>query len=445
MRTPLRWLTISSLIVLLSSALAARTRPLYGGRLRIEVRQTNWEENDALRPLVLECLTATGAAGEPEPLLATQWESQNGGRRWVFTLRKGVLWHDGTPLTAEGAAAALQSETDGTMLAGYTVRGSGDAIVIEGTQPMANLAAELSLSRFALVRRAQGQTIGTGAFQLSSASRSRMLLSANDSYWGGRPYLDAIEVTTGRSIRSQWLDASVNRADIVTVPAEMLRVAQQEQLHPIASGNTLLVALLATRSGLALDSRLRQALAASIDRASLLNFVFLKQGEIAAAALPNELTGYDALFPSSTDAALARELRSQASPSRPISIGYEAADATLRLVAERIALNARDNGLPVSTDAKGEPDFLLMRLPLPATNRAAALAEFASQAGISQAGGSDAIEDLFRDEHALMAQASLIPLLYVPRAYAVAERIRGAALAASGRLDLSGAWIEGRR
>ncbi|MBC7347705.1 MAG: ABC transporter substrate-binding protein, partial [Clostridia bacterium] len=35
------------------------------------------------------------------PGLAESWEAQDNGKVWVFHLRKGVKFHDGTPLTAE--------------------------------------------------------------------------------------------------------------------------------------------------------------------------------------------------------------------------------------------------------------------------------------------------------------------------------------------------------
>ena len=81
MRTTLRLLAISSLgltsIVLMLGAVAeARTRPHYGGTVRIESSAAA----DAT-VLVTETLTSADASGHIEPLLAEHWEA-NGGRRW---------------------------------------------------------------------------------------------------------------------------------------------------------------------------------------------------------------------------------------------------------------------------------------------------------------------------------------------------------------------------
>ena len=457
MRTASRWIAAGSLLLSFACTLPARTRPHYGGTLRVEVREADWQAIDAVLPLIFECLTSTAAAGEAKPLLATRWQAENGERRWVFTLRAGVLWHDGTQLTADAVAASLTRQSKATALEGSTIRAASDTIVIESTRRMPELPATLALSRFAITRGDANTAIGTGAFRITSVAGNRVVLAANDSYWGGRPYLDSIEIGTGRAIREQWMDAGVHRIDVATVPAEMLRRAQQEGLRPVVSANSELIALVATRSGAVLDAQVRQTLASTVDRAALLNFAFQKQGEVALGMLPNRLTGYAALFAAPTDSARSRQ--AQPATSRTLTVGYDAADNTLQLVAERIALNAREHGIQAAASSSGQADFLVVRIPLPSANLQTALSEFAAAVSPQQAKnglagdpvqlpfsiGSSEIEELYRAEHELLQQANWIPLLYVPRAYSVAERISGAALDASGRLDLSGAWIEERR
>tara|TARA_R110002073_G_scaffold252362_5_gene414974 strand:+ start:432 stop:2006 length:1575 start_codon:yes stop_codon:yes gene_type:complete len=46
-------------------------------------------------------LTDYGPDGGLAPGLAERWTAEDGGRRWVFTLRDGLQWSDGTPLTSE--------------------------------------------------------------------------------------------------------------------------------------------------------------------------------------------------------------------------------------------------------------------------------------------------------------------------------------------------------
>jgi hypothetical protein len=292
MRTTLRWLAIGSILLAMIAEGAARTRPHYGGTLRLEMDAPSWQDDDSLFLLVAETLTHVDSYGEAQPLLATRWESQNGARRWLFTIRQGVEWHDGTALTPEAVADSLRKEASGSELEGCRTSASGtNSVVIECDAPMPNLPALLALSRFPIVRFDQATPLGTGPFRVTRSSENRTTLEAFDPYWHGRPYLDSMEITAGRAVRDEWMDSAIHRADIVTVPAEMLRRAQQEQLRPISSGNIELVALQASLVGGTIDVRLRQALAATVDRAALLNFIFQKQGEVAAGLLPNWLSG----------------------------------------------------------------------------------------------------------------------------------------------------------
>ena len=223
MRTALRRFATGSLLLVLTLPLGARSRPHYGGTLRMELREANWLDNDAARMLVLDTLTSIDALGELTPWLASQWEEQNGARRWRLTLRSGIAWHDGAPLTAESAATSLRALIPGTELDGSTVQVEGDAIVIENTRPIALLPAFLALPRFALVRVEQGQVLGTGAFQFSRVEAANQVeLTANEACWHGRPYLDGITITAGRSMREQWMAAAVkSTAPFDAVPVTM--------------------------------------------------------------------------------------------------------------------------------------------------------------------------------------------------------------------------------
>ncbi len=46
-------------------------------------------------------LTTINAKGQTVPGLASKWETKNGGRIFVFHLRKGLKWSDGKPITAD--------------------------------------------------------------------------------------------------------------------------------------------------------------------------------------------------------------------------------------------------------------------------------------------------------------------------------------------------------
>lgn len=64
---------------------------------------------------VWEPLIALGNDGEPQPMLATSWEPRENGTVWLFHLRQGVTFHDGTPFNA----AAVLSNFERWAVMGY--------------------------------------------------------------------------------------------------------------------------------------------------------------------------------------------------------------------------------------------------------------------------------------------------------------------------------------
>ncbi|GAA2783534.1 ABC transporter substrate-binding protein [Nonomuraea dietziae] len=76
---------------------------------------TDWDpatsysnENIAMQN-IYESLTRYNAASQkPEPRLATEWSSADGGKEWTFKLREGVKFHSGNPVTAEAAKKAIE-------------------------------------------------------------------------------------------------------------------------------------------------------------------------------------------------------------------------------------------------------------------------------------------------------------------------------------------------
>src|ERR1041385_4754597 len=55
---------------------------------------------------ILDTLITLDAQQQPHPALATKWAIDDGGKKFTFTLRDGVKFHDGTPFTS---AAVKQS------------------------------------------------------------------------------------------------------------------------------------------------------------------------------------------------------------------------------------------------------------------------------------------------------------------------------------------------
>jgi peptide/nickel transport system substrate-binding protein len=297
------------------------------------------------------------------------------------------------------------------------------------------LPAELARSLYAISRQdALGYLVGTGAFRFVSQSNGLLSLAAVDDAWQGRPFVDAVEINGGRSVRNQWLDLSSGRADMVEVPVENLHQAQQEHLAVVESGACDLLVLSVARAGILQEDAQREAVALAVDRAALYNVIFQKQGEMTAGLLPNSLTGYSFLFPKERDLARAQTLRGGANGA-PLTLTVEGASAVVQLAAERIALNLREAGFRVQVvphNSVTAADLTLRVVHLESDEAQAALEQMLGAFNQSLAEESNNPATLYHEESGFLQTHQAVPLLYLPRAYGVGPRVYGLQLSAYG-------------
>ena len=443
----LRQVAISCLVAALVIPAAARTRPHYGGTMRVEIEGDPWQRPGGLaRRLVFDGLTTMSADGNPQPALALDWKSENDDHRWQFRLRSGVHFHDGALLTSVNVVASLASACN-TNCPWTTVRVAGSSVVFTGDSPMPNLPALLAGDDFRIAIAATnraGGLVGTGPYQTAGFANGVLTLTANDACWQGRPFVDAVEIRVHRAVRDQWLDLSVGRADLVEVPAEQLRLARDQHLTVLASPPVTLLALQLASSGVLGNPNLRAAIALAVDRSALSNVIFQKQGEITASLLPSALTGYSFLFPTGRDLNRARELRGGIAPPT-LTLAVEGGSALQQLAAQRIALNLREAGFTiqvVNAASASHPDLCLRRFSLECSEPSAALESILHTAGQSVPLPEQSLAVTFKAEHEFLDRKLLIPLLYLPRTYASAGRLRDLRLVPDGAPDLAQVSLE---
>jgi MarR-like DNA-binding transcriptional regulator SgrR of sgrS sRNA len=395
-------------------------------------------------------------SGAAQPSLAVRWASENNDHRWEFWLRPGVRFQDGTGLTSAIVETSLTGSC-GTSCPWTAVHAVGSEVIFTSDAPMPNLPALLASDQFLIARSGTitpsganpssalltGLVIGTGPFALDQYANGILTLAANETCWQGRPFLDKIEIRGYKSVRDQWLDLSVGRADVVDIPAEQLRQAREQHMTVVVSPPVSLLALAVADAGVLFNPNLRAAIAQAVDRSTLSNFIFQKQGEITASLLPSQLTGYGFLFPTERDINKARELRGGLTPL-PLTLSTEN-NSTMQLAAQRIALNLHEAGFNVQVVANTGPratDLVLLRLTLRSSQPQPALELLLRSVGVAAPVLEDTRAGLYRSEHDFLETHTLIPLLYLPRVYAASSRVRDLRLSPDGAPLLAGVSLE---
>jgi len=451
-------------------AAKAETRPQYGGTLHVMTRaaptsldpadvysaslnsanlnsanlnSTNLAQPDSfarrgLTVLMFDTLVTVNENLRIQPSLATSWQASV-GNRWQLRIRSGVKFHDGTPLSADIVAASLRAANPA-----WNVSTAADSVVVtrDGSDP--ELLGELALPRNAILKR-NGSSLptGTGPFYIVDWQPGKKLaVAAEENCWRGRPFLDAIEIDRGKTFREQMTSMDLSKADLVEVAAEQTHQISREGRHLSNSMPIELLALLFTRDVASPEEKLlREALALSVERESIRSVLLQGAGQPAASILPNWMSGYGFVFPTAADLPRARHAREQVHTIPTWSLGYDSSDPMARLVAERIALNAKDAGLSLQPTATAATDLKLVRIPLASPDPWIALANVAALAGVPLGKDAGSVEDLYESEQTLLTTQRIVPLFHLPVFYAASTTLNHWALRPDGSWNLADAWL----
>jgi ABC-type transport system substrate-binding protein len=444
-----------SLLLALNSALpvipmVAATRPHYGGVLHIAIRaapasldpaesiRADWLAGGNLSRMLFDTLVCFDERGDLQPALAISWHADPGNQRWHFSLRSGVTFSDGTPLSAELVAGSLRTSNPH-----WKILSAGDAVFIETDSPNPNLAAELALPQNSVVNRRGKQISGTGAFVISHWEAGKKLaVGARDDYWGGRPFVDSIEIEFGQSLKQQAISLDLHKAQVVEAAPGGRPSATGNFTLRISAAVELMALVFDTGPTSPDEARLRNALALSIDRDSLNSVVLQGAGEPSAALLPNWMTGYAFIFPHAMSLERARQELTATRQKRPWMLAYDDSDPMARVIAERIVLNARDAGLILQL-ATGDADLHLTRVAMVSPDPHIALARLAEMLGLGQPKFADnEVDDLYAAENNLLQSRRILPLLHLRNASEALPAVHNWLPAQDGGWRLQYAWLE---
>ena len=253
---------------------------------------------------LFETLTAVDPSLAVRPALAESWTVEDEGRRVTFTLRPGLQFSDGTPLTADDVVhswrrlfnpnapsplASLAADVVGAraLLAGETtdietlgIRAEGDrTVVVDLERGGGDLPAIVSGAPFAIVSPATtaaeiaptpGSYVGSGAYLLDRVDPDAFVLKANPNYWAGKPAIETVRMLTTLDSGSNPVEAFA-AGDVDVAPVGYLDsgwIAYDRKLGPsLRSDPSLSVTYYGfdTRHAPFNDVRVRRAFAQAVD------------------------------------------------------------------------------------------------------------------------------------------------------------------------------------
>lgn len=249
--------------------------------------------------MLYEPLVTLDAGGDAQPCLAEKWEVDGDGLVYTFILRKGVVFSDGTPFTADAAVKNFRRVLADKPLHGWIgltekivdVRAPDERTLrISLSEPYAATLADLSLPRpyrfLSPGAFAEDGTflkpVGTGRWKLAETKPGESdLFERNENYWGKAADADAVlvrvipdAVTRAVALLSGQLDLAFG---IGQVPFEFFaRVFPESGMTTAVSppAGTAAAALNTARTPTD-DPAVRRALQHAVDKDDLVRGAFL--------------------------------------------------------------------------------------------------------------------------------------------------------------------------
>ncbi len=273
-----------------------------------------------------------------KPLLAESWEVSKDGLTYTFKLRKGVRWHDGKPFTARDVAFTFYAVLDPKaasphrayfdalvgfpelsnaehpkrpeelaqkpieVLDDYTVRfrlrypyGAFLSVLVN---PRAGIVPEHLLKGVDIANAEfNRKPVGTGPFKFVEWRRGdRIVLQANEEYFGGRPALDHVIFRTIPDAVVLVQELKAGGVDFIERPplAEVARLKQTTGLQVLVTGNTSYT-YFGFRQDIPPfnDVRVRRAFSHAIDVGAIVREVLQGYGTVATGQFPPGSWAFD--------------------------------------------------------------------------------------------------------------------------------------------------------
>lgn len=248
-----------------------------------------------------------------EPGLAETIEASDQAKTWTIRLRKGVVFHNGKPLTAKDVAFTLQYAVDPKNPGAAASRlGQLDPSGLEALDDLTlRVRFKSSLSVFPEICADAGtaglrivpegydpkQPVGTGPFKYQSFEPGvRSLFVRNENYWrNGEPYVDELELINYtddaarvNALLSGQIDALAN------LPGNQLRIIEANPEFRVLNSETGAWNPFTMRIDVAPfnDVRVRQAFRLIANRQQLVQQVLAGHGNVANDMFARYDAGY---------------------------------------------------------------------------------------------------------------------------------------------------------
>lgn len=248
----------------------------------------SWDSWYTSRWGITETLYVLDGTLTPQPHLAVSCEMVD-ELTWVITLRDGVTFHNGNPLTAESVKLCWERTAGinarfNELLYIESMAADGQTLTVTTTKPVPAFLNSLCEPLTSIIDVSDPTVdpavspIGTGPFQaVSYTVKSRAVVEKYSGYWGGEPQSDGAIINIIGDTNTLTLAQQNGECDVsVSMPGTSLELFSDTSLYQVdgVPGSRGQVIFINFNNRFLQEKAIRQAIAMSIDKesyASILN------------------------------------------------------------------------------------------------------------------------------------------------------------------------------
>jgi peptide/nickel transport system substrate-binding protein len=237
------------------------------------------------------------------PLLATSWTNPD-NNTWVFTLKEGVTFHNGKPVTAADVKTSIEELKEADYWGGFlytidSISTSDDGKVTIKTVSPDSLLLNRLVFGFIYSKSADETYSGTGAYTIdveNSKTESATKLLAYDNYHQGKPKTRAIEYTIYDDYDALVVDLKNKKIDHANIFKNSEQAAELAQVGYSAfdyeSTGVYGISMNMVKTGPLQKKEVREALAYALNREDAVKAAS-SDSEPSQYILPKSVVGYD--------------------------------------------------------------------------------------------------------------------------------------------------------
>ena len=311
--------------------------------------------------------------GELIPQLATTMPKvSKDGLTYTIPLRKGVVFHDGTPFNAEAMAFSLNrfiqnggkpsallsdvvesvkptKEDEITIKLKNSFAAFPSVLAFSGTCAVSPKAYEIGTGKFKPTR-----FVGTGPYRLVQFTPNLVRLDVFDKYWGEKPPNQGVDFqifSNAANLYNSFRTGAVDIAYLTFDPEQIESLRQQATSNGWQvieeKGNVVTHLILNVKQKPLDNLAIRQAIASMLDRPLLIDRVYKKQAQPLYSMIPDTFNSYKPVFLTSYgdgNVDKAKEILTKAGYTKDNPLKLQIAYPAYSLIREQMASTLREYG-----------------------------------------------------------------------------------------------------